>query len=49
MGTDCQYKMHGDTLPIKNAWGHFAWGQIANKQYMGTPFQCCLQIYIYTK
>jgi hypothetical protein len=56
MWTDCQYKMHKDTLPIKNAWGQIAntkyMGtlclEIANKQYMGTLFQYCLQIYIYT-
>jgi hypothetical protein len=43
MGTLCQYKMHGDALPIKmhgdrlpiqNAWGHFA-----NKKCMGTDCQ----------
>jgi hypothetical protein len=42
-------KMHGDRLPIQNIWGHFAWRQIANIQYMGTRFQYCLQIYIYTQ
>jgi len=31
MGTICQYKIHGGTLPIKNAWG-----QIANTKCMGT-------------
>jgi hypothetical protein len=34
MGTDCQCKMHGDTLPIKSAWGHFA-----NTKCMGTDCQ----------
>jgi hypothetical protein len=30
MGTHCQQKINGDTLPIQNIWGH-----IVNKKYMG--------------
>ena len=39
MGTHCQSKIYGDTLPIQNIWGH-----IANPKYMGTH---CQKIFVW--